>query len=119
MSQNEQLLLETYRTTPTRAFERLTERKTRLHSVLDERRRLSAWEQFTNTEVQTDDVSEICACSELTVKVKELKIEVRKRLQDLNNGANGTAQSTQVGSRGSAKIIVAGAARTQSDEGKL
>lgn len=78
-SQNQQLLLEGHRVTPSRVGERNAERKTRRQSVHDERRRLSLWERFTDTETQTEDVSEICACSELTQKVKELQIEVRKR----------------------------------------
>lgn len=78
-SQNQQLLMEGFKSTPTRAVERNYERKNRRQSVHDEHRRLSVWEQFSNAEVQTEAVSEICACSELTQKVKELQIEVRKR----------------------------------------
>ena len=78
-SQNQQLILEGFKSTPTRAIEHFNERKTRRQSVHDERRRLSVWERFTNCETQTDAVSEICACSDLTQKVKDLQIEVRKR----------------------------------------
>lgn len=79
VSQNQQILLEGHRTTPARAVEKNVERKNRRQSVHDERRRLSVWEQFVEVEVQTDPVSEICACNELTTKVKELQIEVRRK----------------------------------------
>lgn len=84
VSRNEQLLLEGA-PTPTRAVERNVERKNRRQSVHDEHRRLSVWERFTDSEAQTDAVSEICACSELTQKVKELQIEVRKKDMKLLN----------------------------------
>lgn len=77
-SQNQQLLLEA-RTPPARALERHLERKNRRQGAHDERRRLSSWERFTDTGVQTDAVSEICACSDLTEKVKELQIQVRQK----------------------------------------
>jgi hypothetical protein len=76
-SQNELQAVEGYKT-PGR-FDRNAERKNRRQSVHDERRNLSIWERFTDTSVQTEAVSDICACSELTQKVKELQIEVRKR----------------------------------------
>lgn len=69
--------MDAHRLTPSRALEKNIERKTRRQSVHDQGRRLSAWERFSNAEAQTDAVSEVCACSELAEKVKELKIEVR------------------------------------------
>jgi chromosome segregation ATPase len=46
---------------------------------------ISAWEQFTDRGIQTDAVSDICACSDLAQKVKELQIEVRRRDCKLSN----------------------------------
>lgn len=77
VSQNQQILMDAHRLTPSRALEKNVERKTRRQSVHDQGRRLSAWERFSNAEAQTDAVSELCACSELAEKVKELKIDVR------------------------------------------
>lgn len=76
-TQKQQMLIE--RGTPSRASDHNSERKYRRQNAHDERRRLSAWEQFTDASTQTDPVSDICACSELTKKVKDLQIEVRKR----------------------------------------
>lgn len=83
-SQNQQLLLEGHRSTP-RAVEKNVERKNRRQSVHDERRRLSVWEQFSDAAVQTDAVSEICACNELTKKLKDLQIEGRRKDCKLSN----------------------------------
>lgn len=84
VSRNQQLLIEGA-PTPTRSVERNVERKNRRQSVVDERRRLSNWERFTDAEVQTDAVNEICACSELSQKLKELQIELRKKDCKISN----------------------------------
>ena len=84
VSRNQQLLLEGV-PTPTRAVERNVERKNRRQCAHDEHRRLSNWERFTNTEVQTDNVSEICACFELNQKLKDLQIELKKKDLKLKN----------------------------------
>nr|CRK86360.1 CLUMA_CG000131, isoform A [Clunio marinus] len=79
-SHNELLVLDgPHRGTPKRSTEKECQRKHRRQSVHDDNRRLSAWERFSSVDTQTDNVSEMCACSELTAKVKELQIEVRLR----------------------------------------
>lgn len=76
-AQHRQIQDETNHGTPARTLRSNIDRKSRRQSVYDERRDLSAWELMSSESTQTDPVDKMCACNDLSEKIKELQVELR------------------------------------------